>query len=131
MYRRLLLLLKKTGGLLGAGLFYAFLCGKAGHPLIPCLFHAATGFLCPGCGVSRMCLRLLRLDLAGAFCANAAVLLLLIPGIPMAVLLALRYIRTGEFRLSRLQTASIWVAVGLLLLFGLLRNLTPFSILRP
>ena len=42
-----------------------------------CPFWKFTGLLCPGCGVTRMCLALLRLDLAGAWRANPALLLAL------------------------------------------------------
>ena len=40
------------------------------HLSIPCPFHAITGLQCPGCGVTRMCLALLRLDVSGAWSAN-------------------------------------------------------------
>ena len=47
------------------------------HLSIPCPFHAITGLQCPGCGVTRMCLALLRLDVSGAWKANPVLLLLL------------------------------------------------------
>ena len=34
---------------------------------LPCLWRSITGVICPGCGMSRAWLALLRLDLAGAF----------------------------------------------------------------
>lgn len=34
---------------------------------IPCLFKAAFGIICPGCGMTRAYLCLLRLDFGGAF----------------------------------------------------------------
>ena len=40
-----------------------------------CPVWKLTGLLCPGCGVTRMCLALLRLDVAAAWRANAALLL--------------------------------------------------------
>ena len=87
---------KKTRGLLGAGLFYAILCILAGHPLIPCMFHTITGLYCPGCGVSRMCLSLLSLDFQSAFQANAAVMLILPPGLIIAFQMAFRYIKKRQ-----------------------------------
>ena len=56
----------RTGWLAGAGLFYLLICNLAGRPLIPCMFHQITGLYCPGCGVSRMCLALFRLDFVSA-----------------------------------------------------------------
>lgn len=37
---------------------------------IPCLFHAATGLLCPGCGTTRSLTALLHGDLPSAFAYN-------------------------------------------------------------
>lgn len=37
---------------------------------IPCLFHAATGLLCPGCGTTRSLTALIHGDVAGAFAFN-------------------------------------------------------------
>ena len=122
MHKRLRTVCIKTGGLLGAGLFYAFICILAGRPLIPCLFHTVTGLYCPGCGVSRMCLSLLRLDFASAFQANAAIFLLLPPGLFMAGWMAVRYVRTGS---------THYVMIGVLLVFGVMRNLPGFGWLRP
>ena len=131
MRKRLRTLCIKTGGLLGAGLFYAFICILAGHPLIPCLFHTVTGLYCPGCGVSRMCLSILSLDFASAFKANAAVFLLLPPGLVMALRMAVRYVRTGNTRPTQVQTCVFDVMVGVLLVFGVVRNLPGFEGLRP
>ncbi|WP_138311696.1 MULTISPECIES: DUF2752 domain-containing protein [unclassified Clostridium] len=131
MRKRLRTLCIKTGGLLGAGLFYAFICILAGHPLIPCLFHTVTGLYCPGCGVSRMCLSILSLDFASAFKANAAVFLLLPPGLVMALRMAVRYVRTGNTRPTQVQTCVFYVMVGVLLVFGVVRNLPGFEGLRP
>ena len=97
----------------------------------PCLFHLLTGLYCPGCGVSRMCLSLLRLDFASAFKANAAIFLLLPPGLFMAGWMAVRYVRTGSTRLTRVQACVFYVMIGVLLVFGVLRNLPGFGWLRP
>lgn len=50
-----------TLGLIAAvvAVFYVF--------QIPCLFKSAFGIICPGCGMTRAYLCLLKLDLVGAF----------------------------------------------------------------
>ena len=58
------------------GCAYALFCRLTGLG-IPCLFHLATGLNCPGCGVSRMLLSLLRLDFPAAFHYNAVLFCLL------------------------------------------------------
>ena len=37
---------------------------------IPCFYYSLYGYTCPGCGLSRMFLSLLRLDFAAAFAYN-------------------------------------------------------------
>ena len=57
--------------LVGLGAAYTALILVIGRGLY-CPFWKLTGLLCPGCGVTRMCLALLRLDVAAAWRANAA-----------------------------------------------------------
>lgn len=98
---------------------------------IPCPFHALTGLYCPGCGVSRMALALLRFDLAAAFRANVA-LCLLLPALALLFLWrGIHYLRTGEWETPRWQSALLWAMIALLLLFGVLRNLPALSFLAP
>lgn len=93
------------------------------HLAVPCPFHAITGLDCPGCGVTRMCLSLLELDLDGAWRANP-VLLALLPFI--GGLLAYRgvvYVRRGNVPTARWETL-MWCGMAVvLLLWGILRNL--------
>ena len=67
---RLFSVFKKGGILLGVGFAYLIFVSLTGLG-IPCPFHAVTGLHCPGCGVTRMCVALARLDFAAAWDANA------------------------------------------------------------
>lgn len=51
------------------GLFYAFVLIPMGIS-IPCPIRMRTGFLCPGCGVTRVCLGILQLQFSWAYAAN-------------------------------------------------------------
>ena len=130
MKARVVKLLKGGALICLAGSGYALFCILTGWGL-PCLFHQFTGLYCPGCGVSRMCLSLLRLDFAAAFHNNGAVLVLA-PLIAVVVVSVLtRYICTGDARPKRWEAAVLYAAIALLLLFGLLRNLPACSFLAP
>lgn len=122
MRQRLNALLLRCAVLVGAGAAYTGLIVVLGRGLY-CPFWRLTGLLCPGCGVTRMCLALLRLDLAGAWRANAALLLAL----PVLILLAVRlmwvYVRTGRRMPSRGEERLIWGLVVYFLAWGVLRNL--------
>lgn len=108
--------------LLLGGLAYALICRWLGFG-IPCGFYVVTGWQCPGCGVSRMCLCLLRGDLAGAFAVNPVLLLSLPLFIALAVDVAVRYIRTGVCRPQGWSAVLVWVLIVVMLIYGVLRNL--------
>lgn len=122
MRRRLVRVLRGVGLVLLLGLAYA-LWGSVTGLWLPCPFHALTGLECPGCGVTRMCLALLRLDFAGAWAANPGLLLLAPLILGLAGWQMIAYVRTGSRRPGRVQSALGWVLVGLLVGYGVLRNL--------
>lgn len=122
MRERLKDLLLRGAILAGAGAAYVCLIAVLGRGLY-CPFWQLTGLLCPGCGVTRMCLALLRLDLAGAWRANAALLLALPVLAALAVRLMWVYVRTGRRMPSRGEERLIWALVVYFLAWGILRNL--------
>ena len=65
--RRIHILMISLGILAAIVIFYVLAFYGFG---IPCLFHKATGLLCPGCGNSRAAMSLLRLDIIGALKYN-------------------------------------------------------------
>ena len=122
MKKRLRKLALGGGTLLGLGVAYTVLIFVVGRGLY-CPFWRITGLLCPGCGVTRMCLALLRLDLAGAWQANAALLLALPVLAVLAVRLTVRYVRTGQKLPSRGEERVLWGLLLYFLAWGVLRNL--------
>lgn len=44
---------------------------------VPCPFKSLTGYFCPGCGLTTMCLSLVALDIPAAFAANPALFIAL------------------------------------------------------
>ena len=114
----------RSGELLGLGLVYALWVRLTGLA-IPCIFHTVTGLLCPGCGVTRMCLALLRLDLAEAWEANTVLFLMLPVLAVLGARMAVRYVRVGSTVGPKWEDAIIWVMIALLIIWGIVRNL-PF-----
>jgi hypothetical protein len=103
-----------------------FLVDPARHEIYPCMLYATTGLRCPGCGGLRATHQLLHGHLAAAWALN-----------PLAVLLVPLYgwfagqIASGLIRGRGLASAAprpavLWLGLGGLALFGILRNLPWF-----
>ena len=119
--KRLKSTLIKYGVILGIALAYLIfvLCTRIG---IPCIFHAITKLQCPGCGVTRMILSLVKLDFISAFHYNP---FLFITGpLLVAYLVAceIKFIKHGNRRMGKWEI-FMYVELALALLFGVLRNI--------
>ena len=90
---------------------------------IPCVFYLLTGYKCPGCGITRMCMALIRLDISGAFWSHP----MLFVQLPFLLLIVVRnmvtYVKYGICRLTRLENIVIYICIGLLVGFAVLRNI--------
>jgi hypothetical protein len=105
----------------GVGLFYYILNQLTGFA-IPCLFHKITGLSCPGCGVSRMAIRLFHLDFFGAAKENLAIACLL-PLWIVAIFLRVLWNPSWFQKNSLPEKILLWGSIVVLLLFGIVRNL--------
>ena len=97
-----------------AGLLYGIFVSYTGLA-IPCLFRKVTGLLCPGCGVTGMCVALLHLNWKGAFFCHPVLFVLLLPLTAVFICSAARW-----------QNLILYVSVAALVIFGVVRNLVRF-----
>ena len=121
MRQRAFILLRTAAVLLCAGLLYALWVHKTGWG-IPCPIHLVTGLRCPGCGMTRMALCLLRGDLRGAFAQNRAALVMLPAGLYAAAAWTVGYVRRGDRMLRGAPKVTVIVMICVFLLFGAVRN---------
>ena len=122
MRQRLFQVLRTVGAVTLLGLLYV-LWGGLTRLWLPCPFHLLTGLDCPGCGVTRMCRALLRLDPSAAWAANPGMLVLSPLLLGLFFWHAITYIRIGNRRFTRGQSFLCWTLVVLFLFYGILRNL--------
>ena len=104
-----------------AGLLYAVIVKLLGRG-IPCVFHDITGLKCPGCGMTHAMTALLNLDFNAFIQANLFAPLIIIFFITAFASTSLKYIKTGIYRLSALNS---FVEISFLVLFiawGIARN---------
>lgn len=91
---------------------------------IPCLFYEITGLKCPGCGISKMFISLIKLDVVSAFWHNP---FLFITGPFLVAYLAVsevKYVRTGNNDMGKWEI-FLWVEIALVLVYAVLRNIFP------
>jgi len=106
---------------LAAGFAYYFLVTLTPWK-IPCVFNEMTGLLCSGCGVTRMCISIIRLDFYSAFNYNKAVFVTLPVLVYLLLAYEIRYIKTGQRRLTAFEKYVLIVELVLLIVFGIVRN---------
>ena len=104
-----------------------------GNAFFPhCLFHSLTGLNCPFCGGTRAAHQLLHGNFAAAFALNP----LLVLGVPL-VLACVSIRKVVQGATGRKMSDSVWswlsvrVIVGVIVVFGVLRNLPAFSWMSP
>lgn len=114
-----------SGVLLLCGVLYGLFCMATGVA-IPCLFHQITGLSCPGCGVTRMCINILKGNITEAVKCNPALFFCLFPLAYVFIGGMVQYVKTGKTRLRKRQEALLYVVAAVLLLHGVLRNLSLF-----
>jgi hypothetical protein len=98
-----------------------------------CVFHAVTGWHCPGCGATRCCSALLHGDVAQAFAYNP--LFMVASPLLLASLLQMAYGQWTGRRgpLPRLPPWSIYLIFWVIVAYWVLRNIDvyPLTLLAP
>lgn len=108
--------------LLTTGLAYAFFVSRTGFA-IPCIIHYFTGYQCPGCGISRMCLAIMKLDFISAYNYNKLLFIISPFLIYIIIYLLYRYIRYNDAKTTKAQTVILYTLLVLLFIWGIVRNI--------
>lgn len=104
------------------------LLGNYFHLYIDCPIKKITGLYCPGCGITRMFLSILKLDFYQAFRYNP----LLFITLPVFAFFIINSILTQKEPLYNKVSNKIWIAVIILFIsYGVLRNIPYFDFLAP
>ena len=122
MRKRALRVLSGIAVFVALGLIYGMFYMATGIG-VPCVFNKITGLRCPGCGVTHMCVALMRGNIFEAIHYNS--LLFFLSPLLLLILVdyIIRYIKTGRWTVLRWQTIILCVMIVLFVLFGIGRNL--------
>lgn len=128
MKKRILKVISMLAAALAAGIVYYLSTFVIS---VNCPIKRMTGFCCPGCGVTRMFLNMIKLDFYGAFRSNCAVFVLLPFLLLFFAMRAYGYIKTGVPLYNKPMKIMTAAMTAVLLIFGVLRNIPCFAFLAP
>ena len=124
MYKeRIINIIKPMFVIISIGLIYAVFYALTDIG-IPCFFNKITGLKCPGCGITHMCMNILKLDFYNAFKDNPAIFSLSPFWLIAFIYQIIHYIKTGDRKLVKPVNILIWISLIILIIWGVLRNIT-------
>ncbi len=113
------------------GLVCYLLLGDYFHFYLFCPIKKITGLYCPGCGVTRMLLSILKGEFYQAFRYNPLIFICL----PLFLLYYLDYtystIKKKKPRIHTLEPGIWYFLITVFIIYGVLRNIPLFDILKP
>ena len=110
-----------AGLLAGSGVLYT--CSPTEHSFYPiCVFHALTGWQCPGCGGTRALYQLLHLHLGQALHHNALVTLLAPAALAWFVFWYASMVFRGQSPTPRISRPVAVCLYAIVLFFAAARN---------
>lgn len=122
-----------AAGLIAASAFLFAFNPAVSRFYLPCPFNFLMGFYCPGCGTLRALHQLLHGNVFAAIKLNALTVFF----VPFIGYSFVSYITTGikGWSLPKvfIPAVLIWILLGAVILFGILRNIPvePFLFLAP
>ena len=120
-------LAKNIGIILAVGIAY-YIFFRLTRIGIKCPFNQITGFLCPGCGLSRMLLALIDFNIPLAIYYNAAAFFLLPFWAAVFISYCYEYIKYGKVKMHTWYKIISVASVIVLVIFGIARNLTDLGL---
>lgn len=112
-------------------LFAYLLIGNEIGKFIPCPIYKITGLYCPGCGITRMLLAMIKFDFFQAFRYNPLIFCF----IPFLLFyygdIIYSYYKKKKPFFSRFEPFLWYVLIFIFILYGVLRNISGFSFLIP
>jgi Protein of unknown function (DUF2752) len=91
-----------------------------------CPFQQVFKLQCPGCGATRALAALLQGDLAAAFHFNALATAFFPPAAAYGIFAYSKFLKREPIHPPALPTATVYTALGITLVFGVIRNLPSF-----
>lgn len=123
MKERLYKTLKPIFVLMLIGGLYVVLIHTTGFK-IPCPFKYLTGLDCPGCGVSRVILSYLQLDIKTAFCVNPVITIILPLILGDYVYHKYHYVvHNNKKPLNMLENIVIYIMIASLVLYAVIKDI--------
>lgn len=106
---------------------YAFI--TLSHIDFFCPIYKATGLYCPGCGLTRSCVRLIHFDFYRSFRNHPG---FFVGAVTWIIISVFAFIGKPKcFRNSKVTLTILYITLGLYILFSIIRNIPGFEFLQP
>lgn len=96
---------------------------------IPCIFNKITNLYCPGCGLTRMFMSIIKLDFYQAFRYNPLVFILLI--FSSLLLIFNKIYQHITHKKIKIPKSVYIILIFVVITYSILRNIPWFSFLAP
>ena len=104
-------------------IFIYIILGNYFHFYIPCFIHEIFGIYCPGCGITRMLLSIIKLDFIGAFRYNPLLFILLPFGLYLFIDNIYSIYKNKEPIYKKINNKVWIILIIILIIYGILRNI--------
>lgn len=109
-----------------------FILTLTDHLSIKCPFHEITKLYCPGCGITRCLISIIKLDFYQAFRYNPLVFILLPFLIPYFIYkIYIFFLNKDDKITKKIPNFVYYILLGIIILFWIARNIDAFSWLAP
>lgn len=94
-----------------------------------CPIYKTTGIYCPGCGLTRSCVRLIHFDFYRSFRNHPG---FFVGAVTWIIISVFAFIGKPKcFRNSKVNLTILCITLGLYILFSIIRNIPGFEFLQP
>ena len=114
-------------------IYFGIICMLVVILKIPCIFNKITGLFCPGCGITRMFISIIKLEFYQAFRYNSLIFIYLVFIVLSIIYIIFYKLFNKKNKIKNILKFNkfIYTILIITIIFGIIRNINIFSYLKP